>query len=72
MKVKVGGYVLYLGRPRSDGYRNVERVRLTNWRALLPSLRRAKMRSRMDENRLYVQTESPGQLKFSFAREAAG
>ena len=66
MKVKVGGYVLYLGRLRSDGYRNVERVRLTNWRALLPSLRRAKIRSVMDDKRLYIQSENPDQLKLSF------
>ena len=66
MKLKIDGAVLYLGRVRRDGFRNVERVRLTNYRSLLPALRRAKIRSRMDGKRLHVQDENPDQLKLSF------
>ena len=67
MKVRIDGAILYLGRLRKDGFRNVERVRLTNLRSLLPSLRRAKIRSVMDDKRLYVQPENPDQLLLPFA-----
>lgn len=30
MRVQIDGAVLHLGKLRKDGYRNVERVRLTN------------------------------------------
>ena len=66
MKLRIDGAILYLGRLRKDGFRNVERVRLTNLRSLLPSLRRAKIRSVMDDKRLYVQPENPDQLKLAF------
>ena len=66
MKVRIDGAILYLGRLRKDGFRNVERVRLTNLRSLLPALRRSKIRSVMDDKRLLVQPENPDQLKLTF------
>ena len=62
MRLKLDGAVLFLGRLREDGFRNVERVRLTDWRALLPKLRRAKLRSKMIGKRLIVQPVDPNQL----------
>src|SRR3712207_9325620 len=47
MKIRVSGAVLYLGKPRKDGYRNIERVLLENWRAMLPALRSAKIPAKM-------------------------
>ena len=38
MKLVIDGYFLFLGRPRKDGSRKVERVRLTQWRDVLPGL----------------------------------
>lgn len=67
MKLKVEGYVLYLGRPRKDGYRSVERARLTRWRKLLHALRRAKLRSKMIDKRLVVTTDDPDQLLLPFS-----
>ena len=72
MTLKIDGAVLFLGRLRRDGFRNVERVRLTNFRTLLPALRRAKIRSLMDDKRLLVQPENPDQLLLPFSSEAAG
>lgn len=66
MKLKLDGYVLYLGRPRKDGYLNCERVRLANWRVILPKLRRAKLRSKMIGKRLVVLAEDPDQLLLPF------
>ena len=70
MKLKLDGVILFLGRPRKDGYRNVERVRLLDNRSLLPKLRRAKLLSKMDGKRLLVQPENPDQLKLSFMHDA--
>ncbi len=70
MKLKLDGVVLFLGRLRKDGYRNVERVRLLDYRSLLPKLRRAKLLSKMEGKRLIVQTENPDQLKLCFMEEA--
>ena len=52
---------------RKDGYRNVERVRLSDWRAILPVLRRAKLKGRMDGKRLTIQAEDPNQLLLPFS-----
>ena len=72
MKLKLDGIVLYLGRMRSDGYRNVERVRLLDNRSLLPKLRRAKIKGKMVGKRLIVQMENPNQLTFLPVWEATG
>lgn len=66
MKIKIDGAVLHLGRLRKDGYRNVERARLTNWRLILPSLRRSKIRNRMVGKQLTVQVDDPSQQKLAF------
>ena len=66
MTLKIDGAILYLGRLRRDGFHNVERVRLTDYRKLLPALRRANIRSHMDGKRLHVQSDNPDQLKLSF------
>jgi hypothetical protein len=65
MKIVVQGAVLYLGRPRKDGYRSVERVRLTNWRAMLPALRSAKIPAKMFGKRLRVKDDPQLLLPFS-------
>ncbi len=65
MRIKVGGALLHLGRPRNDGFRNIELVRLTNWRDLIQALFRAKIRSQMAGKQLYVQTEDTDQLKLN-------
>ncbi len=70
MKLKLDGVVLYLGKTRKDGYRNVERVRLPDNRSLLPKLRRAKIKGKRIGKRLIVQTENPNQLKMAFMAEA--
>ena len=70
MKLKLDGVILYLGRLRKHGYRNVERVRLIDNRTLLPKLRRAKIPAQMVGKRLIVQTENPAQLKLAFMAEA--
>lgn len=72
MKLKLDGIVLYLGKMRSDGYRNVERVRLLDNRSLLPKLRKAKLLSKMDGKRLLVQPDNPDQLTFLPVWEAKG
>ena len=46
MRVKIDGAVLYLGRLREDGFRNVERLRLTNFRTLLPPHARCTISTR--------------------------
>jgi hypothetical protein len=66
MRLKLDGVVLFLGRRRKDGFHNVERVRLHDWRKILPTLRRTKYRSRMEGKRLYVQPEDPNQLLLPF------
>ena len=63
MKLRIDGYTLYLGKLRTDGFHNVERVRPTNLRSLLPSLRKARIRSRMVGKRLVVQTTDPDQCR---------
>jgi hypothetical protein len=70
MKLRVGGYTLDLGRVRSDGFRNVARERMTNWRALLPSLRRAKIQCVVNDTRLLVQPDDPNQLLMLWMNEA--
>jgi hypothetical protein len=71
MKIRVDGTVLYISRLRRDGYRNVERVRLSNLLELLPSLRKAKVRSKMVGTRLIVQTTDLDQLLMPWMSESA-
>jgi hypothetical protein len=54
MKLKIDGDDLLLGKLRQDGFRNVERFRLANYRSLLPAPSRAKLRSVMDDKRLLL------------------
>ena len=67
MKLKLDVAVLYLGRPRKDGYRNVERVRLTNWSPVRPALRRAGIKSRTVGKRLLVQLADPNQMLLPYS-----
>lgn len=69
MKLKLDDLVIYLGRRRKDGRRNVERVRLPSWRALLPKLRKAKIAARMDGDRLTVRLLSDSQMLLPFLQE---
>jgi len=64
--LRIEGAVLYLGRLQRDAIRHMERVRLANFRSLLPSLLRAKIRSKMVGRLLVVQTKDPSQLKLPF------
>ena len=64
MKLKIDGATLYLGRLTKSGSRNVERVRLTNLRTLLPALRKARVPAKMVGHRLTVRVDD--QLKLAF------
>ena len=72
MRLKVGKATLYLGKLRRDGFRNIERVRLADWSPILPILKRLKMKTRYEEQRLLVQTENPDQLTFLSVWDAQG
>ena len=72
MRLKLEGVVLYLGRLRKDGYRNIERVRLLDNRMLLSKLRKAKIPTLMIGTRLIVQPENPNQMTFLKIWEATG
>ena len=72
MKLKLDGIILYLGRLRKDGYRNIERVRLLDNRMLLSRLRKAKIPAQMIGTRLIVQPENPNQMTFLKIWEATG
>ena len=52
MKLKLDSMILYLGKVRKDGYRNIERVRLLDNRMLLSKLREAKIPAQMIGTRL--------------------
>ena len=41
MTIQLDGATIFLGRLRKDGFRNVERIRLTSFRPLLAKLRKA-------------------------------
>ncbi len=70
MNLKVDGYALHLGHRRKDGRRNVERVRLADWRKILPALRKAKVAGRIDGKRLSVALGDDVQLKLAFMSES--
>ncbi len=71
MTLRIEGATLHLGRLRKDGRRNVERVRLADWRKLLPLARKAKIAARMDGDRLTVALRDDVQLKLAFMSESA-
>lgn len=71
MKLRIDGAVLYLGRLRKDGTRNVERIRPSSLRQLLPLLRRAKVPARMHGDRLRVELQDDRQPTFAFMSESA-
>ncbi len=62
MKLHLEGVILYLGRKRRDGSRNVERIRLVNMRPLLKMLRRAMVPGRMRGKRPVAKVAEDDQL----------
>ena len=66
MKFKLDGITLHLGRLRRDGTRNVERASLSDWRSVLPKLRKKKIKAKMAGDRLYLRLADDHQLKLCF------
>ena len=66
MRIRTGGAVLILGRLRKDGWRRVYAVRLNDWGGIHRLLRKAKIKARLDERKLYVQPGDSNQRLFAF------
>jgi hypothetical protein len=66
VKIKLDGVILYLGKLRKDGRRNVERIRFNNWRLILPKLRDAKVPAKMVGKRLTVRLDEDSQPTLAF------
>ena len=72
MKLKLNSMILYLGKVRKDGYRNIERVCLLDNRMLLSKLRKTKIPAQMIGTSLILQPENPNQMTFLKIWEATG